>query len=56
MKIVERMYRRLSGLRKDLHNNPFDWNAPLGHVHHRLDSLRTCSEESLMSLCSEQKP
>ncbi len=40
MKIVGRMYRRLSSLRRDLTKNHFDCNAPLDHVHRRLDSLR----------------
>jgi hypothetical protein len=40
MKIVERMYRRLSSLRKDLTNNFFNCNAPLDHARRRLDSLR----------------
>jgi hypothetical protein len=40
MKIVERMYRRLSSLRKDLTNNLFSGNAPIAHVHRRLSSLR----------------
>jgi hypothetical protein len=40
MKIVERVYRRLSSLRKDLTNNLFNCNAPLDHAYLRLDSLR----------------
>jgi glutamate:Na+ symporter, ESS family len=34
------MYRRLSSLRKGLTNNPLTYNAPLGHIRRRLDSLR----------------
>jgi hypothetical protein len=55
MKILERMYRRLSSLRKDMTNNLFDWDVSLDHVHRRLDSLRYIFQGASDPLCTKQE-